>query len=109
MSLPASALLLALRQTGLLSPDQLKEAERLAAALPSASAAVEALVRRGWLTEYQAGELSAGRGSDLVVGSYLLLERLGKGGMGEVFRARHRLMKREVALKRMKQDLLDSP
>src|SRR5262249_40113840 len=82
MSLPASALLLALRQAGLLPPEQLKDAERLAAALPSADALAAALMGRGNLTEYQGDELSAGRGSGLVVGPYVLLDKLGEGGMG---------------------------
>src|SRR5438045_2106857 len=99
MTLSASALLAVLRQGELLPPDQLGEAERLAASLPSAEA-LAALVNRGFLTAYQAEELSAGRGSGLVVGAHVLLEKLGEGGMGEVFRARHKVMGREVALKR---------
>src|SRR5262245_25942579 len=92
----------------LLPPEQFSRAESLAAAEP-APAVIAALAQGGWLTAYQAEELSAGRGTFLVVGQYVLLERLGKGGMGEVFRARHRVMDREVALKRLKDDLLDSP
>src|SRR4051812_6050306 len=98
---PASALLAGLRQGSLLPPEQLLDAERLAASLASANALAAALVERGWLTASQADELVGGRGAGLVIGSYVLLQKLGEGGMGEVFRARHRVMKREVALKRI--------
>ncbi len=40
---------------------------------------------------------------------YRPLERCGKGGMGVVFRAEHRLMGREVALKVIRPDLLRRP
>jgi formylglycine-generating enzyme required for sulfatase activity len=105
----STSLLAALRQAGLLPPDQLRQAERLAASLPSAEALAAALTERGLLTAYQAGELLAGRGAGLAVGSHVLLERLGEGGMGEVFRARHTVMGREVALKRILARRLDSP
>jgi hypothetical protein len=39
------------------------------------------LVRRGWLTPYQVNQLSRGRGDELLLGSYVLMERLGQGGM----------------------------
>ncbi|MCY3006792.1 MAG: Hsp70 family protein [Planctomycetota bacterium] len=34
-----------------------------------------------------------------VLGDYIILDRLGAGGMGQVYRARHRTMDREVAVK----------
>ncbi len=57
------------------------------------------LVQSGKLTEYQAATISQGRPQSLILGEYVLLNVLGKGGMGVVFRARHRLMDRVVALK----------
>jgi serine/threonine protein kinase len=59
----------------------------------------EELVRRGVLTQFQAQQLLAGCVEDLIVGPFVLLDELGAGGMGQVFRARHRLMGRVVALK----------
>ena len=60
---------------------------------------VKMLVKNGRLTEYQATTIAQGRPQSLILGEYVLLSILGKGGMGVVFRARHRLMDREVALK----------
>jgi serine/threonine protein kinase len=57
------------------------------------------LVQNGKLTEYQAATISQGRPQSLILGEYVLLNILGKGGMGVVFLARHRLMDRVVALK----------
>ena len=57
------------------------------------------LVRQKLLTAYQAQQAYAGRGSGLVLGNYVLLDKLGQGGMGMVLKARHRRMNRIVALK----------
>jgi eukaryotic-like serine/threonine-protein kinase len=40
------------------------------------------------------------------IGSYELLERIGEGGMGEVWRAKHRLLARPAAIKLIRSDLL---
>jgi serine/threonine-protein kinase len=40
------------------------------------------------------------------LGSYELVERLGEGGMGEVWRARHRLLAREAAVKLVRPEVL---
>jgi len=42
-------------------------------------------------------------------GSYILLEKLGSGGMGDVYRAEHRVMERIVAIKTIRRQLLASP
>ena len=41
------------------------------------------------------------------LGSYQLVERLGEGGMGEVWKARHRLLARSAAVKLIRPRLLD--
>jgi eukaryotic-like serine/threonine-protein kinase len=57
------------------------------------------LVREGHLTPFQAKAVYLGRTRGLVIGNYVILDLLGIGGMGHVYKAQHRRMKRIVALK----------
>ena len=58
-----------------------------------------ALVRQGKLTPYQAGALLQGKQRGLQIGPYVVLDKLGSGGMGTVLKARHRDGGPEIALK----------
>jgi serine/threonine-protein kinase len=87
-----------LTESGLFDPaDLLPDSGQLAAA--DGAAAAQKLVDSGKLTGYQADALLGRRFADLRMGNYEILDRLGAGGMGTVFKARHRRMKRVVALK----------
>ena len=61
-------------------------------------ALAQRLVEEGTLTEFQARRLLKGKKS-LSFGRYALLDHIGQGARGRVFKARHRLMDRVVALK----------
>src|SRR5262249_23459458 len=95
-----AALLDALRQFPLLEVGRQDETERdLAPRFSDPRALARELINRNWLSPYQVNQLFQGKGADLVLGSYVLMERLGEGGMGQVFKARHQKMDRVVALK----------
>jgi len=66
---------------------------------PSVKSLAAELVRRERLTKYQAGRVAAGRPQNLVLGKYVIQDKIGEGGMGEVFMAEHRRMKRPVVVK----------
>lgn len=93
--------------TGLVSDDELTRARAEANEDPSTLAKV--LATRGLLTEFQLAAFSEGREHTLRVGNYDILDRLGAGGMGTVFKARHRRMKRIVALKVLAPKLSENP
>jgi serine/threonine protein kinase len=59
----------------------------------------ERLIKERLLTEYQAKRLLAGKSHGMVLGKYTILDRIGSGSMGRVYKATHQLMGRAVALK----------
>lgn len=61
-------------------------------------AVADCLVAGEKLTRFQADQLLAGR-RKLTLGQYQILDELGRGGMGQVFRAQHVMMGRTVAIK----------
>ena len=64
------------------------------------------LVRDGVLTDYQVRRFLTGKSHGLMVGKYVILDRLGSGSMGRVYKAHHQLMGRVVALKIISPELV---
>ena len=56
------------------------------------------MIADGLLTKFQAGQLLKGKHRGFVLGKYKLLDRIGMGGMGQVFLAEHTLQVSRFAL-----------
>jgi serine/threonine-protein kinase len=97
------------RSLHLLEPAQQDQVGALQARFPDLRGLARELIQRGWLTAYQINQIGQGRGGNLLLGSYVLLERLGEGGMGVVFKARNWKLGGVVALKLIRKDGLSDP
>ncbi len=87
-----------LKESGLLPEDQVAQVSGRFS--NSAMQVIVAdLVDEGLLTPFQVKQLHAGQPKGLVLGQYHLLDELGRGGYGCVYKAQHKLMNRIVALK----------
>jgi WD40 repeat protein/serine/threonine protein kinase len=107
---PQVTLLERLREADLLEPAQLAELASLPESRdPDPRALGRVLVRRRLLSLFQVNQVAAGKAKELRLGNFLLLDRLGEGGMGQVFKARHLRMGRIVALKLMRKEKLGNP
>jgi serine/threonine-protein kinase len=95
-------LLPVIHQSGVLTERQFAELKNRvqSGSLPHDPAVLaQRLVAERILTEYQAHRFLNGKSHGLVVGRYVILDRLGSGSMGRVFKAHHLMMDRVVALK----------
>lgn len=91
-----------IRDSGALSERLVAEikAKVLSGDYPNNSAALaDCLVRDKILSEYQVKRFLAGKSHGLVVGRYVIVDRLGSGSMGRVYKAHHMMMDRFVAIK----------
>ncbi len=97
--------------SGLLSAQQLEEARLAlnggghgqAVAAPTDQALSEKIVTLGLLNAWQAKQLLDGR-TKFTLGPYRIIDSLGQGGMGHVFKAEDPILKRVVAIKVLPRD-----
>ena len=98
-----------LRRSRLLEPAQLQQAAALQARFADARALVAHLVKTSCLTPFQGTHLLQGQAANLVLGPYVLQDRIGEGAMGQVYKARHQRLGRTVALKVIRKEHLANP
>jgi serine/threonine-protein kinase len=99
-----------LREKRFLPPDQLDELNRaLRPRFSDVKTLAKYLAQRGWLTVYQVNQILAGKAEELVYGPYLILDRIGEGGVSQVFKAWHTGKSCVVALKVIREELLSNP
>ncbi|MEL7498721.1 MAG: serine/threonine-protein kinase [Planctomycetota bacterium] len=106
MSESAQEVLHELTAAGLLSSDQ---ATKYGAEIETGTEVLlQKLIDDGHITEYQAQKFRDGKASDIYFGDYVVIDKLGQGGMGTVLLARHRRMDRQVAIKVLPVTVLES-
>ncbi len=113
MPLPLAQFFDQLAESGLMPPEEIAVIrDGLAAGNHTSADAQEfarELIRQRKLTPWQATAIYRGEQKSLVYGNYVVLDKLGQGGMGMVYKARHRRMNRIVALKVMSPLAMKSP
>src|SRR5262249_54093576 len=88
-------LLPVIRRSGVLSDRQFEEVcgKVQRGEYPRDSAALaDRLVAEQVLTEFQVSRLLRNKTSGFIVGNYVVVDRLGEGNKGRVFKAQHKLM-----------------
>ncbi len=105
MSSPASLeeLIQLVRKSGMIDEQTLNaylQRREYARGLPSDVREIaDEMVRDGVMTYFQAEQFLLGKWRGFTIGKFKLLERVGVGGMGQVFLCEHMFMKRRVAVK----------
>lgn len=104
-----SAFVKRLQSVPILDAARLSQLEAEAAPFDNPTEFAKHLIRSGWITLHQGRKLLAGRPDQLVIGPYLITDKLGEGGMGKVYKATHRRLNRVVALKVLRSTVMNDP
>jgi serine/threonine-protein kinase len=99
-----------LRDCGLLSDRRLEKAvKELTPSMRDGKLLARELIQRGVLTAYQANHVLTGRGKELMLGQYRIVERLGQSITGQTYKAVHATMGRLVLIRVMAPHLSNNP
>lgn len=107
MSISIEELLQNLTQSGLLTDGEISTIHESIGSrkrVNSAESFARELVRQNHLTKLQAAAVLKGKTRNLVFGEYVVLDKIGSGGMGQVFKARHKPTGKYVAVKVLSAD-----
>lgn len=99
MALALETIVKQLEDSGIVAPGKLENFVPPKAQPKDGEALLRELHKQNLLTRFQTQQVAAGRAKSLILGGYIILDKIGAGGMGQVFKAEHRRMKRVVAIK----------
>ena len=85
--------------SGIVPEEKLKVVVSKKAGFADGEALARDMIKSRLLTKYQAEQILGGKGKSLTMGKYQLLEKIGAGGMGQVYKAFHCSTERIVAIK----------
>jgi serine/threonine-protein kinase len=106
----ADALVQALGESGLFTPrDVAALTGELTPLGDDPDTLIRFLVENERIPIYQLRKVIHGKVSDLFIGHYVVVDKIGEGGMGKVFRARDSRTGRTVALKVVRSHLISNP
>jgi eukaryotic-like serine/threonine-protein kinase len=88
-----------LSSSGIVPEEKLKVVVSKKTSFANGEALARDMIKSRLLTKYQAEQILGGKGKSLTMGKYQLLEKIGAGGMGQVYKAFHSGTERIVAIK----------
>jgi len=97
-----------LADSGVIAPGKLEGFVPPKAQPKDAQELARQLVSSKQLTKYQVQEIYQGRAKSLILGNYTIVDKIGAGGMGQVFKAEHRRMHRVVAIKMLPKNIVQN-
>ncbi len=109
MSLALDTFVKRITDSGVLAPGKLERFVPPKAHPKDVQELARELVRSKQLTKFQVQQIYQGRAKALILGNYTILDKIGAGGMGQVFKAQHRRMERVVAIKTLPAATLKDP